>query len=277
MEHDEEGTCHGAEGEQALCEIGHALLHDVGCLVGIVTLVLALFIKLLDGLRDAEGLGVKGGLGDQAVGKGDAQDAGDTGGDAEEEDVPVEAGGLAKRVLAALSDERRDVMVEPEQNGEQDGEGQRGEDVADAEVPEADEPRPAARGLERDARGKHFQLHVAHASNVHEAREEDERQGRAVVLEEHTDGLSKQAACAELAANICDGEDEQSSHDGQVEGRAVAQAIKHLDALLEVDEGNVEAEDVAGKPGDPAEGIARICHGEDDVQNEGPSAWGSPR
>lgn len=44
--------------------------------------------------------------------------------------------------------------------------------------------------------------------------------------------------------------------------------LQDLNALLEVDEGDVEAEDVAGEAGDPAEGVAGIRHGKDDVQDE---------
>lgn len=194
MNDDEEGPCHGAEGEQALCEVGYALLHDVGCFVGIFALVDALFVELLDGLGDAERLGVEGGLGNQAVGERQTQDARDTGGDAEKEHVPVEAGGFAERILAALGDERRDVVVEPEQDGQQNGKRQREEDVADAEVPEADEPRTTARGLKRDACGEHFQFHVTHAAHVDEARKEDDGQRRAVVLEEHADRVSEETA-----------------------------------------------------------------------------------
>lgn len=44
-----------------------------------------------------------------------------------------------------------------------------------------------------------------------------------------------------------------------------------MDALLEVDAGDVEAENVAGEAGDPAQPVAGVCDGEDPVEDEGPS------
>ena len=108
VQDDEQGPRHGAEGEEALGEVGDALLDDVGGFEGEVALVVALFVELLDGPRDAERLGVEGRLRDEAIGKGQAEDARDAGRQAEEEEVPVEAGGLAEGELAALGDERRD-------------------------------------------------------------------------------------------------------------------------------------------------------------------------
>lgn len=105
VQDDEQGARHGAEGEQALGEVGHALLDDVGGLERKVALVLALFVKLLDGPRHTERLGVEGGLRDEAVGEGQAEEAGDAGGEAEQEEVPVEAGGFPEGELAALGDE----------------------------------------------------------------------------------------------------------------------------------------------------------------------------
>lgn len=64
----------------------------------------------MDDLCDAEGLGVEGGLRDEAVGEGQAKNARDKGGEAEEEEVPVEAGGLFEGEFGALGDEGGDYM-----------------------------------------------------------------------------------------------------------------------------------------------------------------------
>lgn len=50
---------------------------------------------------------MKGSLRDEAVRKGQAQDAGDTGCDAEEKYIPVKTGRLAQREFATLGDEGR--------------------------------------------------------------------------------------------------------------------------------------------------------------------------
>lgn len=163
------------------------------------------------------------------------------------------------------------IVVEPEQDGQQDGKGQRGKDFTDAQVPETNQPGPPGGRLKGKSRRQPLQLDAGHASDVYEAREEDEGQRRAVILEKHAHRLLEQAARAQLAAHVRHHEDQQGRHDGQVEGGPVAEAVEHLDALLEVDEGDVEAEDVAGKPGDPAQPVARVCNRQEDMQNEGPS------
>ena len=67
---------------------------------------------------------------------------------------------------------------------------------------------------------------------MHEAGEEDDGKGRAIVLEEDADWVTEQGAVAELAASVRDHEDQQGHHDGEVEGRLVAEALEHLDTLL---------------------------------------------
>lgn len=110
----EERGRHGAESEEALEEVGGALLDDVGgaedeARVGGGGGVVVVFGRGVRDVRgDAEGLGVEGGLGDEAVGEGEAEEAGDARGEAEEEDVPVEAGGLAEGEFGALGDEGGD-------------------------------------------------------------------------------------------------------------------------------------------------------------------------
>ncbi len=61
------------------------------------------FVVVGDLAGYAEGVGVEGSLGDEAVGEGDAEEAGDAGCEAQEEDVPVEACGFAERKFGALS------------------------------------------------------------------------------------------------------------------------------------------------------------------------------
>lgn len=67
-----------------------------------VAFVGAIFVGVLRGDCDAEGLGVEGGLGDEPVGCRDAEEAGDACGSAEKEDVPVEAGWFSEGELGAL-------------------------------------------------------------------------------------------------------------------------------------------------------------------------------
>ena len=52
--------------------------------------------------RYAQGVGVEGGLGDEAVGEGNAEETGDAGCETQEEDVPVETGGFLEGEFGAL-------------------------------------------------------------------------------------------------------------------------------------------------------------------------------
>ena len=73
-------------------------------------------------------------------------------------------------------------MVEPEEDSQKDAERQGNEDLAHGNIPWIDDPARAAGRHKRDARRQRLEVHVLHATNVHEASEEDERQRRAVVL-----------------------------------------------------------------------------------------------
>lgn len=106
VEDEQEGAGHGAEREEALREVGDALLDDVRALEHVVPLRLLVCVGL--DFRHAEGFGVEWGLGDEAVGEGEPEDAGDAGGQAEEEEVPVEAGRFAQGELGSLRDEGGD-------------------------------------------------------------------------------------------------------------------------------------------------------------------------
>jgi hypothetical protein len=162
-------------------------------------------------------------------------------------------------------------VVEPEQDRQEDAKRKRQEDLGHAQVPRVHDPVSPARGHKRDARRKGLELDVLHASNVDEPGEEDEGQRRAVVLEEDADRVREEAARPEDAAEVGDHEDEEGGDDGEVEVLAAAEPLEDLDALLDVDEGDVEAEDVAGEAGDVVEEVTRVCDGEDPVEDEGPS------
>ncbi|KAF7552254.1 hypothetical protein G7046_g7464 [Stylonectria norvegica] len=103
VDDDEERAGHGAEGEEALGEVGDALLDDMGGFEGVARGS----VVVSYGFGDAEGFRVEGRLRDETVGHGEAEEAGDTGGEAQEEEIPVEAGGFAEGEFAALGDEGR--------------------------------------------------------------------------------------------------------------------------------------------------------------------------
>ena len=107
---------------------------------------------------------------------------------------------------------------------------------------------------------------------MHKAGEEDDRHRRAVVFEEDANGMSKKTARTQLAAYIRYHEYEEGGHDGKIKGSVVAKTLQNLNTLLQVDECDIEAKDVAGETSDPAEPITRVGDGENPMQNEGPTA-----
>ena len=86
-----------------MCEVRDTLLNDVIDNAGGVTFGVGVgFGLVVDLAGHAEGVGVEGGLGYEAVGEGDAEKAGDAGCEAKEKEVPVEACGFAEGKLGAL-------------------------------------------------------------------------------------------------------------------------------------------------------------------------------
>ena len=167
---------------------------------------------------------------------------------------------------------RHTIVVEPKENRQQKGEGDGDKDIAHRDIPEVNEPAPVRHSRhERYPRRQGLERNLLHFPHVDEAREEDHRQGRAIVLEEDAHGVPEQAALAQFAADVGDGKDEQSHDHGKIRRLAVTQSLEDLDAFLQVDESDVEAEDVAGKARHVAQPVARVGDGQDPVEDERPS------
>lgn len=163
-------------------------------------------------------------------------------------------------------------MVKPKEDGQQQSEGDGEEDVLDVKVPKPDQPGAVHGGQEGDAGGQVLDVDLDHAADVDEAGEEDDGQRGAVVLDKGADVVVEEGALADGVGGVGDGEDEDGGEDAEVEGTGVAQQLEDLDALLQVDAGDVEAKNVAGEAGDVAQPVARVGGGEGPVQDEGPEA-----
>lgn len=90
--------------------------------------------------------------------------------------------------------ERPTIVVEVEEDGKEHGEGQRREDIADADLPEVDEPAPIGRRKECRTGREPLQLDLLHPPHVYETGKEDDRQGSPVVLEKHSNSMIEQGA-----------------------------------------------------------------------------------
>lgn len=96
----------------------------------------------------------------------------------------------------------RTVVVEPEENGEQQGKGDGEEDVADGNVPEVDEPAAVGGGLKGGAGRQVLEVDVLHPAHVDEPGEEDEGEWRPVILEKDANRVLEESALAERAAEV---------------------------------------------------------------------------
>lgn len=114
-------------------------------------------------------------------------------------------------------------------------------------------------------------MDLGHSTNVYKASKEDESQWCSVVFQKDTDWVSEETAGSEFTADIGHHKQQQRCDNGEVESAVAAKTLQNLNAFLEIDEGYVEAKDVAGEPCYPAEPVARICDGKDPVQNQRPS------
>lgn len=144
------------------------------------------------------------------------------------------------------------IVIKPEKNSQQQRKWNGQKHVGYSDIPEVDEPAPVLGGEEGGTRGKALEVNLLHPADVDEAGEEDDGQRGSVVLEEDPDVVVEERAGPKLAADVGDEEDQHGGHDAQVKGLLVAEQGEDLDSLLQVDEGDIEAEDVAWEAGDIA-------------------------
>lgn len=64
--------------------------------------------------------------------------------------------------------------------------------------------------------------------------------------------MSEKRARAQNASEVGEYEDEEGDGDGEVKGGAISKSLKNLDALLDIDQGNIEPKDVAWESSHPA-------------------------
>lgn len=108
-------------------------------------------------------------------------------------------------------------------------------------------------------------MNLCHATNVYKASEENKSQWCSVVFQENTNWVSKETARSKFTADVSHHKQQQRCDNRQVESTVASKTLYNLDAFLEIDEGYVEAKNVAGESCDPAEPVARICDGKDPV------------
>src|ERR1700761_3706331 len=101
--------------------------------------------------------------------------------------------------------------------------------------------------MEGFARRQGLDMHILHVTNMDESGKENDRQRRAVVLNELPHVALQEVAFSEHAAPIGEAEHQEADHNREVSTRLTGQAplsSEHLNTFLQVDEGDVEAEGV---------------------------------
>lgn len=110
-------------------------------------------------------------------------------------------------------------------------------------------------------------------ANVHEPSEEDDRQRRAVVFDKLSYVPLKEVTSTNDTAGKGGHQDQKGHHDCEI-GRGIPGNTpltgQHLNALLQVDEGNVKAKNITGESSDVSQGIAGVGNGEDPVHHKRP-------
>lgn len=139
-------------------------------------------------------------------------------------------------------------MVEVKQDRQQNRKRNGKEDIPHVKIPEMHQPVSTQGRVERSARGQRREVYVFHVADMDEAREEDDGQRSAIVLEEFPNNPLKETAISKLPTDPTGHENEERNHDAQV-GRRLSYLAplsgQDLDSLLEINESNVEPEDVA--------------------------------
>ena len=121
-----------------------------------------------------QSVGVDGGLGHEAVGEGQAEDPCDEAGTAEQEEVPVEAGGFFEGEAAVLGGEGGEVVVVVEEKHHEAADGEGDEDPFHRQVPEVDQPAAVGGGVEGAGVGHAEEVDAVEvAGDVTEADPED--------------------------------------------------------------------------------------------------------
>ena len=182
-------------------------------------------------------------------------------------------------------DSEHTIVIEPKENGQENGERNGQEDISGREVPKVDEPVGRVMfGVSREKCPCYLELlelQIAHGAHVGKASEEDEGDWGRIVLDENAHVMLEQVTLADFSSEVCKNKHEEGNGNRHVLGgknvglgellTRLLKTVQHLDALLEVDKGHVEAKDVAWEPRHVLEPVARIGDSQDPVEYHGPS------
>ncbi|MCO5614095.1 hypothetical protein L7F22_068376 [Adiantum nelumboides] len=166
--------------------------------------------------------------------------------DTEEKKVPVKASRPRQGKLPRLGHDGADVVVKVEEDHDEKAERGAHESPLDLDVPEINKPRSIHRGEERLCDGQPFNRHLAQA-----------------VFGKMTEAGPKDATSSK-------GKRRNEVADTKRQRQRLKFENEELDALLDVDDTDIEAKCLAGHVGDEACEVAYIEDGDDKVECGGP-------
>jgi hypothetical protein len=105
---------------------------------------------------------------------------------------------------------------------------------------------------------------------MHKSCKEDHCKRGPIILNEKSNIVLEERTGSNDTANVADCKHKESNDDGEVESLARSLAAEDLNPLLEINEGYIEAEDVAGEASHVFEAIACVCYSKDPVHYQGP-------
>ena len=221
-----------------------------------------------------QGISVDRSLRHQTVGQRNVEDAGNEASPAEEEKVPVEAGGFLEREVARLSSEGRDIVVVVEEKHHQATDREGDEDPFDGEGPERDDPGSVNCWVERSCDGEAGEVRVRKVSrDMREACPPDCGERIGVFGEEFADGRGCESHLADAVEEEYGEEVQDSDHST---GKAVADlTVFEVDceffaAFYNVDCTDIEPERLRREIGDGAHVIAEIRESDGPMPDCGP-------
>lgn len=166
-------------------------------------------------------------------------------------------------------------MVKPEEYSQQKRKWNGEENLPNIDIPEVDQPFPVKGWKESFAGGQCGDLDTLHVANVNKPSEEDNRQRRAIVFDEFPDISLEETASTEFSADPTAHQNQESDHNAQI-GRCLSNLSplpgQDLDALLKIDEGNVEPKDITRKAGNVGQRITGIRNGKQPMHDQRPAA-----
>jgi len=115
--------------------------------------------------------------------------------------------------------------------------------ITSADIPEMDKPTTVLGGKEGLADGHTLEIHMLHLPNELESGKENDRQWRAIILQEHPNRMVEQIAVPDETRDIAHNQNQQCNRNRKICGCFTGSPLESEDlyAFLEVEDCYIEA------------------------------------